>query len=145
MVATNYLNDNKKPIMNIGHKIRAALWHAQTEKRLIVGLPEAVKSLSKTPDEYLFCILAPVDANDTSTHIQEVLLEAYCYENDIYILKVDAADKVSRILGIHTIESCVLIQKSMMHQDRLTVVENELVDYCEDNWNETNKKVINLP
>lgn len=131
--------------MNIGMKIRAALWHAQIEKRLIVGLPEAVKNLSKTPDEFLFCIMAPAEAGDTSTHIQEVLLEAYCYENDIYIIKVDAAEKLTRILGTRAAQSCVLIQKNIVNDESLTAVESELIDYCEDCWDEPNKETIVLP
>lgn len=145
MVATNFLSQTEKPMIGIGHKIRAALWCAQVERRLIIGLNEAVKMLSKTPNESLFCILAPAKAGDTSTHIQEVLLEAYCYENDIYIIKVDAAEKLTRILGTRRCESCVLIQKSVINAADITAIEGELIDYCEEIWNEPTETPIALP
>lgn len=145
MVATNYLSETKKPMISIGQKIRAALWCAQVEKRLIIGLNESVKVLSKTPNNSLFCVLAPAKIGDTSTHIQEVLLEAYCYENDIYIIKVEAAEKLTRILGSRQLQSCVLIQKSPKNAADITAIEGELIDYCEEIWNEPNDIPITLP
>lgn len=152
MVATNYRSEHQKSQMSsisIGHKIRAALWAAQVEKRVVIGLSAAVKSLSKTPDESLFCIMAQPKSGDSSTHMLEVLLEAYCYENDIYIIEVDSVDKLTRILGTHQTETCVLIQKNLqkcsLDIERLTSVENELVDHCEDLWDVPDKMTITLP
>lgn len=73
---------------NIGYTVKAALHRAQDEERVIIGLSAAVKSLSKTPSDALFCLIAPPAAGDYATHMQEVLLQAYCFENDIYIVKV---------------------------------------------------------
>lgn len=73
---------------NMGTIVRSALLRALAEKRVIVGLSEAVKSLSKTPDESLFCFLAPPKKGDSATHMHEVLLQAFCLENDIYIIQV---------------------------------------------------------
>lgn len=73
---------------NIGYTVKAALLRAQDEDRVITGLSAAVKSLSKTPSDALFCMIAPPAAGDYATHMQEVLLQAYCFENDIYIVKV---------------------------------------------------------
>lgn len=145
MVASSYSSDRKKPMVQIGHKICAALWCAQIEDRLIIGLNEAVRMLSQTPNNSLFCIMTPASAGDTSTHIQEVLLEAYCYENDIYIIKVDTAVKLSRILGTRRQQSCVLIQKSPKNAADITAIEGELIDYCEEIWNEPNNTLIILP
>lgn len=147
MVATNYLSETKtvksaKIAMDtIGHRVRAALWCAQVEKRLVTGLNEAIKRLSKSPSDSLFCIMAPARAGDTSNHIQEVLLEAYCYENDIYIIKVDAAEKLTRILGARQLQTCVLIQKSIRNAADITAIEGELIDFCEEIWNEPNDPV----
>lgn len=145
MVATNYSCEKKKPMVSIGHKICAALWCAQVEERLIIGLNEAVRMLSKSPNNSLFCILAPAPAGNTSTHIQEVLLEAYCYENDIYIMKVNTAERLTRILGTRRPQSCVLIQKSPTNAADITAIEGELIDYCEEIWNEPNATPISLP
>lgn len=151
MVASNYMSESKKPTssISVGLKIRAALWQAQVESRVIIGLSAAVKSLSKTPDESLFCIMAQPKSGDTSTHMLEVLLEAYCYENDIYIIKVDSTDKLGRILGTRANESCVLIQKNIISNsldaENLTTVENDLVDFCEEVWDIPDATAIVLP
>lgn len=145
MVATNFWSETKKSEENLGHKVRATLWCAQIEQRLIIGLNEAIKHLSNAPHESLFCILAPAAIDDTTTHIQEVLLEAYCYENDIYMMKVDATEKLTRILGIRQYQSCVLIQKPIENVDHVTAIESELIDYCEEYWNEPTKMAISLP
>lgn len=150
MVVGNFTSEMKKSPATIGQKVRAVLLHAVVEKRITVGLSAAVKSLSKTPDESLFCILAPPKKGDSSTHMLEVLLEAYCYENDIYIIKVDSSEKLGRILGsTYRNESCALIQKTMLKNsldaDSLTVSENELVDYCEESWDVPVKAAIVLP
>lgn len=146
MVATNFLTQTKKNL-NIAHKVQAALWCAQIEKRLIIGLNKSIKLLSEKPENSLFCILAHSKADDTkSTHIQEVLLEAFCYENEVYVIKVDEAEKLARILGIKRFEKCVLIQKStILNEDNVTAVENELIDYCEEFWDEPSKTPIILP
>lgn len=147
MVATNYLSEAKTVKTakmardTIGHKVRAAVWCAQVEKRLVVGLSEAVKRLSKSPNDSLFCIMAPAKAGDTANHIQEVLLEAYCYENDIYIIKVDSDEKLTRILGVRRSQSCVLIQKSQANAADITAIEGELIDYCEEIWNQPDELV----
>lgn len=61
---------------------------AKCESRVIIGLSRVVKSLSKIPDQGLFCVMAPPIEGDTATHMLEVLLQAYCYENDIYLIMV---------------------------------------------------------
>uniref|UniRef100_T1GJS3 Ribosomal protein eL8/eL30/eS12/Gadd45 domain-containing protein n=1 Tax=Megaselia scalaris TaxID=36166 RepID=T1GJS3_MEGSC len=93
----------------IGRTVRSALMKAQTESRLIIGLGSAIKVLSKAPEGSLFCIMAEPQAGDSATHMHEVLLEAFCYENDIYVIKVDSADKLSRILNMNTLETCCLL------------------------------------
>lgn len=145
MVVTNYISEAKtvKPakmaVMDtIGHKVRAALWCAQVEQRVVIGLNESIKRLAKSPSDSLFCIMAP---SQVGHHIQEVLLEAYCYENDIYMIKVDAAEKLTRILGARRPQTCVLIQKSLKNAADITAIEGELIDYCEEIWNEQNDPV----
>lgn len=146
MVAPNYLSDTKKPMVSIGQKIRAALWCAQVEKRLIIGLNDAVKMLSKAASNSLFCVLAPAKIDDKSgSHIQEILLKAYCYENDIYMIKVDAVEKLTRILGSRQPQTCVLIQKSLRNAADITAIEGELIDYCEEIWNDPNDEPVPLP
>ena len=147
MVSANLSGELKKPLATIGQKVRTALLQARVEKRLIVGLSSAVKLLAKTPEDSVFCVFASSSAGDATRHMLEVLLEAYCYEHGIYILKIDDTQKLSRILGANRVESCALIQRSWAPQstEDLTPVETALVDYCEELWDEPVKPVIKLP
>lgn len=148
MVATNFLAQTSKKTStpNIANKVQAALWCAQIEQRLVIGLNKAIKTLSDAPDSSLFCIMANSTSDDKkSTHIQEVLLEAFCYENEVYTIKVDSAEKLARILGIKNSERCVLVKKSTLDMENLTTIENEIVDYCEQYWNIPCKTPIILP
>lgn len=130
----------------IGYTARLVLLRAIVEKRVIIGIPSAIQILSKTPEDSLFCFLAQSKNPDSATHMNEILLEAFCYENDIYIVKVDSDEKLSRILGSKSLQTCVLIQKSYLadHKEQLTPDEDTLVNHCEEYW-DFPKKIIKLP
>ncbi|XP_058831624.1 uncharacterized protein LOC131690110 [Topomyia yanbarensis] len=132
----------------IGVTAKHALLLANIEKRLIMGLSDAISSLAKTPEEYLFCFMAPSQPGDSATHMHEVLLQAFCFEHDIYIIKVDSTEKLSRLLGSSTLQSCALIQKNWSADHRtelLSKVEDQLVDYCEEHWDSPIKPTVRLP
>lgn len=134
--------------VEIGLAAKHALLLAKIENRLIMGLSDAISNLAKTPEEFLFCFMAPPKPGDSATHMHEVLLQAFCFENDIYIIKVDSAEKLSRLLGSSTVQSCALIQKNWSpdHQTEvLSKVEDKLVDYCEEHWEAPIKPIIKLP
>ncbi|EDW46733.1 growth arrest and DNA damage-inducible protein GADD45 alpha [Drosophila sechellia] len=131
----------------IGRTIKSALLRAQSEARVIVGLSAAINVLSKSPEGSLFCLMAQPKVGDSATHMHEVLLEAFCYENDIYVIKVDDATKLSRILGQDSVESCCLVQKVWADapEEQLTKAENQLVDYCEAHWDAPQQPIVQLP
>ncbi|XP_013104820.1 growth arrest and DNA damage-inducible protein GADD45 alpha [Stomoxys calcitrans] len=132
----------------IGRTIKSALMKAQTESRVIVGLSAAIKVLSKATEGSLFCLMAVPQAGDSATHMHEVLLEAFCYENDIYVIKVDCPIKLSRILGKTNVESCCLVQKTWtgdQTEETLNKPESLLVDFCEAHWDASENPVIQLP
>ncbi|EDW01594.1 growth arrest and DNA damage-inducible protein GADD45 alpha [Drosophila grimshawi] len=134
--------------MPIGRIVKTALLRAQSESRVIVGLSDAINVLSKSPEGSLFCLMAEPKAGDSATHMHEVLLEAFCYENDIYVIKVDDATKLSRILGHESVESCCLVQKTWggeQSEEQLNKAENQLVDYCEVHWDATQQPIVQLP
>lgn len=137
------------PLQSIGYKVRCALVQALQDDRVIVGLSATIKNLSTTPSDALFCLLAPSTTGDSANHMHAVLLEAYCYENGIYTIKVDQMQKLSNIVGAPKQESCVLIRKSLLldHEqcELFSAMENALVDHCEEYWDVPNKPIIQLP
>lgn len=134
----------------IGSTVRSALQLAVNENRLVLGLLDSVKTLAKAPEDSLFCIMAEPEIGDSATHMHEVLLEAYCYENGIYIIKVDSSSKLCRIIGTSGMESCVLVQKSLAAGDdheteQYADVEDLLIDHCEAYWDVPIQPIIQLP
>lgn len=83
---------------NVAKELEKALKMAQKESRVVIGVPAAVKFLSAAPEDSLFCILAPPKMRDSATHIQEVLLKAFCLENDIYIIQVCGSFTRSKVV-----------------------------------------------
>ncbi|CAO1373269.1 unnamed protein product [Diamesa serratosioi] len=142
----------------MGLIVKQALIQSNIERRLVVGLKEVVRALSYQNNELLpiICLMAIPEAGDSVTHMHEVLLKAYCMENDIYILELESAEKMSRILNCSMLESCALIcanpsgdsdcEGNFLDEDyKLTKAENQIVDFCEDVWGETEKSIIKLP
>lgn len=141
-------NSDSLSELEVGLAAKHALLLAKIENRLIMGLSDAISNFAKTPEDFLFCFMAPPKPGDSATHMHEVLLQAFCFEHDIYIIKVDSAKKLSRLLGSSTVQSCALIQKtwSSDHQtEMLSKVEEKLVDYCEEHWEASVKPIIKLP
>ncbi|XP_055601546.1 growth arrest and DNA damage-inducible protein GADD45 alpha-like [Uranotaenia lowii] len=141
--------------VGIGSNIRTTLIAAAAERRTVIGMTNAIRSLRDEPQNYIFCFIASSKQPDSGAHMQQVLLEAFCFENDIYIIKVDSATKLSRLLGsTSNIQpaSCVLVQKSRVgigvsenSNNTFSRSENLLIDHCEFYWDEPNKPVIKLP
>lgn len=132
----------------VGVVAKRALLMANIEERVVLGLSDASQALDKTPEEFLFCFMAPPKPGDSATHMLEVLLQAFCFEHDIYIIKIDSAEKLSRLLGSTTLQSCALIQKTLSadrQHEVLSKVEDQLVDYCEEHWEDAIKPVVKLP
>lgn len=131
---------------SIGYTARSVLLRAIVEKRVIVGIPSAIEFLSKNAEGSLFCFLAQTKNPDSAIHMNEILLEAFCYENDIYVVKVDSDEKLSRILGSKSLQTCALIQKSYLpdRTEQPTPAEDTLVNHCEEYWDFPNK-IMELP
>lgn len=142
----------KTMIQGIGSITSKALRQAKLEDRLIVGLSRAIKTLSNDPEETMFCILAQPKPGDSAAHMQVILLEAFCYENGIYSIKVDDMEKLSHIVGAPKLENCVLVQRFKHEMDnkkplklKFFDLEEKLIDHCEDYWDAQQKPIIRLP
>jgi Ribosomal protein L7Ae/L30e/S12e/Gadd45 family len=72
----------------IGQTVKCVLLRAQLEKRIVVGLNATVKTLAAAVEGAVFCFIAPPKQGDPATLMHEVLLQAFCFENDIYVIKV---------------------------------------------------------
>lgn len=152
--AKNICVDEK---MTLGDTVKQILTDANKESRLICGLSKVSEYLNSTehPEHSLFFFIAPSSNNDSVTHMSEVVLQSFCFENDIYIVKVDSAQKLNNILGSNRCDTCALVQRSSsidpdlvddaIDLDKFTELENTLIDHCEDFWSEPVQPIIRLP
>ena len=125
--------------MTIGEAVEKVLIDASQNGRLISGLKNSIQHLNETekPEESLFFFMAPT--RDHTAHMSTILLKAFCFENDIYIVQLDSAEKLSKILNESV--TCALVQRSCIN----SMTEEVLVDHCEDFWDELVQPVIKLP
>lgn len=72
----------------LGRTVRGMLTCAKVERRLICGLLPSIAYLEKFSNDVVLCVLPETRPGDTATHIQIVLLQAFCYENYIPVIQV---------------------------------------------------------
>lgn len=151
---------------SIGEVVRTVLSVAKSAQRITLGFSDAIKLLSNTPEEAQFCFLAEPKRGDSATHMHEVLLQAFCYEHGIYIIKVDSGRKLAHVLGtINADETCVLIRRDEKRSpdtddddeaataqsnltntnSMLSTEEDILVNFCENSWHNSDYCIVKLP
>ncbi|CAG2062405.1 unnamed protein product [Timema podura] len=81
--------------------LMSVLRRAETEKRLTCGMLPTLKTLEVDPCSALFCIIPQSLKSDSALHIHTVLLQAFCYENNIHIIKSDWGQIHKGILHCH--------------------------------------------
>ena len=102
--------------MSIGEAVKKILNDAKSDNRLIFGVKNARNHFNETenPEHSLFFFMAPT--KDHTTHMSTILLKAFCFENDIYTVQLDSAEKLSRIINSDG-ASCALVQRSDVIND----------------------------
>ncbi|XP_056116771.1 growth arrest and DNA-damage-inducible, alpha, a [Rhinichthys klamathensis goyatoka] len=82
--------------------LEEVLRSALPQGSITVGVYEAAKSLNVDPDNVVLCILATDDdddVKDVALQIHFTLIQAFCCENDINILRVNNTRRLAHILG----------------------------------------------
>lgn len=91
----------------LGRAVRGVLTQAKMERRLICGLLPAIAHLEKASDDVLLCVLPETRPGDAATHMQTVLLQAFCYENYIPVVQVNIIFYLKKIfLETDILEMC---------------------------------------
>ncbi|XP_013406188.1 growth arrest and DNA damage-inducible protein GADD45 gamma [Lingula anatina] len=78
--------------------LQQSVVEARREGRITCGVYQAARVLENDPDDVMVCILAADTSQDLELHIHFTLLEAFCWENDIKIIKVDSASKLKKLV-----------------------------------------------
>ncbi|XP_070562944.1 growth arrest and DNA damage-inducible protein GADD45 alpha-like isoform X2 [Ptychodera flava] len=85
--------------LQAGEALREVLAKAKDEGRLTHGIYECATLLGKDPDSVLLCFLADNSLGDVALHMHFTLIEAFCWENEIRLMKVEGHQELVKILS----------------------------------------------
>lgn len=85
-------------VINIGEVLVEVLKQALSQGRITYGVFECVEVLETCPEQVMVCVLPTVDPSDLSINIQHKLIEAYCWENSVNVVKINSIEKLTAVL-----------------------------------------------
>ncbi|XP_062412430.1 growth arrest and DNA-damage-inducible, beta b [Sardina pilchardus] len=123
----------------VSQALEELLVAAQRQNCLTVGVYESAKLMNVDPDNVVLCILATdeEDENDVALQIHFTLIQAFCCDFDINILRVSGMKRLAQVLGETLTDSnaneskdlhCILVTNP--HADHLKL--NEVGRYCKE-------------
>nr|XP_060629689.1 growth arrest and DNA damage-inducible protein GADD45 alpha [Anolis sagrei ordinatus] len=140
----------------VGDALEEVLSKALTQRTITVGVYEAAKLLNVDPDNVVLCLLAAdeEDNQDVALQIHFTLIQAFCCENDINILRVSNPSRLAELLllgagggggeppaDLH----CVLVTNPHASQWKDPAL-SQLICFCrESRYMDQWVPVINLP
>lgn len=99
---------------------------AQKQDCLTVGIYESAKLLNADPDSVVLCVLAADDEDDVALQIHFTLLQSFCCDNGITILRVSGVQRLQELLGA--------VDANRNQEDRgdlhCMLVTNPQADHC---------------
>ncbi|KAF6730715.1 Growth arrest and DNA damage-inducible protein GADD45 alpha [Oryzias melastigma] len=86
---------------SVAKALEEVLTSALPQGAITVGVYEAAKSLNVDPDNVVLCVLATDEdeVKDVALQIHFTLIQAFCCENDINILRVNSTRRLAQILA----------------------------------------------
>ncbi|XP_043077649.1 growth arrest and DNA damage-inducible protein GADD45 gamma-like [Puntigrus tetrazona] len=98
-----------------GKALEEVLVSAKANDSLTIGVYESAKVMNVDPDSVSFCVLAMDEEFecDIALQIHFTLIQAFCFDNDISIVRVNDMQRLSEIVGDNAEQfedaHCVLI------------------------------------
>lgn len=140
--------------MSIGQALVDVLRDAIVEHRVTRGFLNCGHLLQTNPGNVMLCVLAENGdmSRDVAYNIHTTLLEAFCLENDIWMIKVDSSRKLCSLLmpdddaGHMTCmddSPCLLVEFSPV--DGVTMAEEDLISFCRLTSDISPQPIIELP
>ncbi|XP_025954295.1 growth arrest and DNA damage-inducible protein GADD45 alpha [Dromaius novaehollandiae] len=134
----------------VGDALEEVLSKALSQRSITFGVYEAAKLLNVAADSVVLCLLAAdeEDGRDVALQIHFTLLQAFCCENDINILRVSNPARLAQLLraaGPPADLHCVLVTHPHASQWKDPAL-SQLVCFCrESRYMDQWVPVINLP
>ncbi|KAM9341514.1 growth arrest and DNA damage-inducible protein GADD45 beta-like [Symphorus nematophorus] len=122
----------------VGLALEELLVTAQKQDCLTVGIYESAKLLNTDPDSVVLCVLAADDADDVALQIHFTLLQSFCCDSGLTILRVSGVQRLQQLLGTavdanrnqeeHRDLHCMLVTNPQADHCRL----QEVGTYCQE-------------
>ncbi|XP_035530483.1 growth arrest and DNA damage-inducible protein GADD45 beta-like [Morone saxatilis] len=118
----------------VGLALEELLVTAQKQDCLTVGIYESAKLLNVDPDSVVLCVLAADDVDDVALQIHFTLLQSFCCDSGLTILRVSGVQRLQQLLGAVDANRnqedlhCMLVTNPQADHCRL----QEVGTYCQE-------------
>ncbi|XP_072221510.1 growth arrest and DNA damage-inducible protein GADD45 beta-like [Leuresthes tenuis] len=99
MIPEESFGSVKNKMMSASLALEELLVTAQKQDCLTVGIYESAKLLNTDPDSVVLCVLAADDEDDVALQIHFTLLQSFCCDSGITILRVLGVQRLRQLLG----------------------------------------------
>lgn len=131
--------DNHDDTMHpVATALEDVLVAAHRRDSLTIGVYESAKLMDRDPDSVVLCLLAadPEHDDDVALSIHFTLIQAFCCDNDIHILRVSGLPRLSEIIHSQIEPSsepmdlhCLLVSKPHDNPWKCSSLD-EVFNYC---------------
>ncbi|KAL4236767.1 Growth arrest and DNA damage-inducible protein GADD45 alpha [Mactra antiquata] len=90
--------EKKEKSMPVETRLQKVLLRAKHGERIVSGVYECASYLEASADNVMLCLLPGTSPNDFAMNFQHKLIEAFCLENDILVLKINNVEKLYTLL-----------------------------------------------
>ncbi|KAM6968696.1 growth arrest and DNA damage-inducible protein GADD45 beta-like [Tautogolabrus adspersus] len=135
MIPETSFGENR--MQSAGLALEELLVTAQKQDCLTVGIYESAKLLNSDPDSVVLCVLATDDADDVALQIHFTLLQSFCCDSGLNILRVSGVQRLQQLLCAvdanrnqeeHRDLHCMLVTNPQADHCRL----QEVGTYCQE-------------
>ncbi|KAF7659879.1 hypothetical protein LDENG_00291690 [Lucifuga dentata] len=127
----------EKRMQSAGLALEELLMTAQKQDCLTIGIYESAKLLNADPDSVVLCVLAADGEDDVGLQIHFTLLQSFCCDSGINILRVSGVQRLQQLLEVvdtnrnqeeHGDLHCILVTNPQADHYRL----QEVGTYCKE-------------
>ncbi|RUS75390.1 hypothetical protein EGW08_016852 [Elysia chlorotica] len=102
----------------MGINLLTCIKQAHRKRHLICGMTACAEQLKRDPETVMMCIL-PEDSGNVAANIHQMLIEAFCRENFVPILKTTEPHKMDTLINKLNDKkdvdaSCILLQNAKL-------------------------------
>ncbi|XP_039371935.1 growth arrest and DNA damage-inducible protein GADD45 beta isoform X1 [Mauremys reevesii] len=134
-------DNTAKKMQTVSEAVEQLLVAAQRQDCLTVGVYESAKLMNVDPDSVVLCLLAidEEDEGDIALQIHFTLIQAFCCDNDINILRVSGMQRLAKVLGESLEDNseprdlhCILVTQNPHTDSWKSQGLEEVASYCEE-------------